>query len=69
MEELLLLEKSEENIDIGLYEIIERLRKNDYKDDSLKRLKYILNYHYKTSDSHKCSIELIKEYLLILIKD
>ena len=27
MEELLLLEKSEENIDIGLYEIIERLRK------------------------------------------
>ena len=69
MEELLLLEKSEEDINIELYEIIERLRKNDYKDDSLKRLKYILNYHYKTSDSHKCSIELIKEYLLILIKD
>ena len=67
MEELLLLEKSEEDINIELYEIIERLRKNDYKDDSLKRLKYILNYHYKTSDSHKCSIQLIKEYLLILL--
>ena len=69
MEELLLLEKSEEDINIELYEIIERLRKNDYKDDSLKRLKYILNYSYKTSDNYKCSIQLINEYLVILINE
>ena len=54
---------------IKMNEIIERIFKNEYNDDSLKRLKYILNYSYKTSDSYKYSIELIKEYLLILIKD
>ena len=67
MEELLLLEKSEENIDIGLYEIIELLRKNDYKDDSLKRLRYVLTYSFKTSTLNPGSIQLIKEYLLILL--
>ena len=67
MEELLLLEKSEENIDIGLYEIIERLRKNDYKDDSLKRLRYVLTYSFKTSTLNPGSIQLFKEYLIILL--
>ena len=75
MEELLLLGLSEEKKNfvqmdyIKMNEIIERIFSNEYNDDSLKRLKYILNYSYKTSDSYKCSIELIKEYLLILIKD
>lgn len=67
MEELLLLEKSEEDINIGLYEIIERLRKNDYKDDSLKRLRYVLTYSFKASTLNPGSIQLIKEYLLILL--
>ena len=75
MEELLLLGLSEEKKNfvqmdyIKMNEIIERIFSNEYNDYSLKRLKYILNYSYKTSDSYKCSIELIKEYLLILIKD
>ena len=67
MEELLLLEKSEEDINIELYEIIERLRKNDYKDDSLKRLRYIVTYSSKASTLNPGSIQLIKEYLLILL--
>lgn len=54
---------------IKMNEIIERIFSNEYNDNSLKQLKYILNYSYKTSDSYKYSIELIKEYLLILIKD
>ena len=67
MEELLLLEKSEEDINIELYEIIERLRKNDYKDDSLKKLRYIVTYSSKASTLNPGSIQLIKEYLLILL--
>lgn len=54
---------------IKMNEIIDRILSNEYNDNSLKQLKYILNYSYKTSDSYKYSIELIKEYLLILIKD
>ena len=75
MEELLLLGLPEEKKNfvqmdyIKMNEIIKRIFSNEYNDDSLKRLKYILNDSYKTSDSYKCSIELIKEYLLILIKD
>ena len=67
MEELLLLDKSEEDINIELYKIIERLGKNDYKDDSLKKLRYIVTYSSKTSTLNPGSIQLIKEYLLILL--
>ena len=76
MEELLLglPEEKKNYVQMGydyikMNEIIERIFSNEYNDNSLKRLKYILNYSYKTSDSYKYSIELIKEYLLILIKD
>ena len=75
MEELLLLGQSKKRINyvqmghdyIKMNETIEHIYRNEYQDDSLKRLKYILTYSYKTSDSYKCSIQLIKEYLLILL--
>ena len=77
MEDLLLLGPSKERTNyvqmgydyIKMNEIIERIFSNEYNDDSLKRIKYILNYSYKTSDGYRCSIELINEYLLTLIKD
>ena len=74
MEELLLLSLPKEKKNfvqmdyIKMNEIIERIFSNEYNDDSLKRIKYILNYSYKTSDGYRCSIELINEYLLTLIK-
>lgn len=48
MEELLLLEKSEEDINIELYEIIERLPKNDYSSalGDLELLRYLLHKTY-----------------------
>ena len=69
MEELLLLIKYEKpSIDSDhrdvVAKIIERIFENDYEDNSVQKIKYILMHGNKSN-----AINLIKEYMYILIND
>ena len=72
MEELLLLKYSEKrpnfvqmgNDFIKVKDIIEKILANDYEDNSVQKIKYILMHGNKSN-----AINLIKEYMYILIND